>query len=133
MKASWFKKQGYKKVDRAGMSILLWKPFTADVKPPHWIKSKQVPALVPGKVVVTAIKNGWCSSGNITYERAKAAALELGDKVVWQEIDTTNQELQQKWGFGDRIFIQDKCITTGPPLSYEKIKKLQDKAIKKIN
>lgn len=28
MKASWFKKQGYRKADHQGMAVLLWKPFT---------------------------------------------------------------------------------------------------------
>ena len=27
MKASWFKKQGYKKVDKNGMAVLVFKPF----------------------------------------------------------------------------------------------------------
>ena len=31
MKASWFKKQGYSKVDKQGLSVLLWKPFTDTV------------------------------------------------------------------------------------------------------
>jgi N-acetylglutamate synthase-like GNAT family acetyltransferase len=30
MKAGWFKKQGYKKVDRDGIAVLLWKPFSSD-------------------------------------------------------------------------------------------------------
>ncbi|MBC2763273.1 MAG: GNAT family N-acetyltransferase [ANME-2 cluster archaeon] len=37
MKASWFKKQGYSKVDRQGLSVLLWKPFTDIAKSPQWI------------------------------------------------------------------------------------------------
>jgi len=30
MRASWFKKQGYTKVDKQGIQVLLWKPFTND-------------------------------------------------------------------------------------------------------
>ena len=37
MKASWFKKHGYRKADRQGISVLLWKPFTDDAKPPRWL------------------------------------------------------------------------------------------------
>ncbi|MFC2008366.1 GNAT family N-acetyltransferase, partial [Chloroflexota bacterium] len=40
MKASWFKKQGYSKVDKQGLlgQVLLWKPFTDDATPPKWIR-----------------------------------------------------------------------------------------------
>ncbi|MEN8235062.1 MAG: GNAT family N-acetyltransferase, partial [Actinomycetota bacterium] len=37
MKARWFKKHGYRAVDRQGMRSLLWKPFTEDAVPPRWI------------------------------------------------------------------------------------------------
>ena len=42
MKASWFKKQGYTRVDKQGIlgNVLLWKPFTEDAIPPKWIKQK---------------------------------------------------------------------------------------------
>ncbi|MEN8114959.1 MAG: GNAT family N-acetyltransferase, partial [Actinomycetota bacterium] len=36
MKARWFKKHGYRAVDRQGMRSLLWKPFTEDAVPPRW-------------------------------------------------------------------------------------------------
>ncbi len=34
MKASWYKKQGYVKVDAEKGMVLLWKPFTAEASPP---------------------------------------------------------------------------------------------------
>ena len=45
MKASWFKKQGYTKVDKLGIfdPVLLWKPFAEDAVPPKWIKRKKKP------------------------------------------------------------------------------------------
>ena len=33
MKASWFKKHGYKKADRDSMALLVWKPFTNNATP----------------------------------------------------------------------------------------------------
>jgi len=36
MKASWFKRHGYRKADRQGIAVLLWKPFTGDAQPPRW-------------------------------------------------------------------------------------------------
>lgn len=35
MKASWFKKHGYKTADRDAISLLVWKPFTDDAMPPR--------------------------------------------------------------------------------------------------
>jgi N-acetylglutamate synthase-like GNAT family acetyltransferase len=40
MRASWFKKQGYVKVDKQSISVLLWKPFSNDAIPPKMIRQK---------------------------------------------------------------------------------------------
>ena len=41
MRASWFKKQGYVKVDKQSISVLLWKPFSNDAIPPKMIRQKK--------------------------------------------------------------------------------------------
>ena len=88
MRAKWFKKQGYIKVDKQGMQVLLWKPFTEDAIPPKWIKQKKNPEPIPGKVKITAFINGWCPAQNIVFERAKRATKEFGDDVVFEGINT---------------------------------------------
>ena len=60
MKASWFKKQGYVKVDKQGISVLLWKPFSEDVIPPKWIKPRKKPHKLNDKLLNTCFNNGWC-------------------------------------------------------------------------
>jgi len=132
MRASWFKKQGYKKVDKQGMSILLWKPFIDKAIPPKWIKEKKRPEKIPGQVTVTAFMNGWCSAQNMVFERAKRAAAESGDKVVFKEIDTFNRDVFLEWGIADALYIDDKQVRTGPPPSYKKLKKLIAKKVKKL-
>ena len=132
MKASWFKKHGYTKVDRQGMQVLLWKPFTDEAIPPKWIKQKKKPEIIPGKVTVAAFLNGWCPAQNLVFERAKRAATEFGDKVVFREIDTFDREVFLEWGIADALFIDDKQVRTGPPPSYEKIQKLIAKRIRKL-
>ncbi|HAL55451.1 MAG TPA: hypothetical protein DCP63_02945, partial [Bacteroidetes bacterium] len=47
MKASWFRKHGYKMVDKEGMQALLWKPFAHDAIPPVWIRQVKTPSPVP--------------------------------------------------------------------------------------
>ncbi len=132
MKASWYKKHGYKKVDRDGIALLLWKPFVADAQPPQWIKKKQDPLPMPGKVVVTAFINGACPAQNMVFERAKRAAASFCEKVHFEAIDTLDRAALERWGIADGLFIDGKQIWTGPPPSYEKILKKIAKRVKKL-
>jgi len=132
MKASWFKKYGYTKVDRQGIQVLVWKPFTDEAIPPKWIKQKKKPETISGRVTVTAFLNGWCPAQNLAFERAKRAATEFGEKVVFQGIDTSDREVLLEWGISDALFIDDKQVRTGPPPSYEKINKLIAKRVKRL-
>jgi len=133
MRASWFKKHGYIKTDREGLAVLLWKPFTGDARPPQWFETrKKLPETTPGKVTITAFVNGWCMGQNLTYERAKRAAAEFGDKIIFREIDTSDRKTIAEWGLSDAVFIDKKQIKTGPPPTYEKIRKIIAKKIKKL-
>ncbi len=132
MKASWFKKHGYKKVDKQSMAVLLWKPFSDDAIAPKWIKQKKKPKRNPGKVTVTAFINGWCPSQNIVFERAKRASSEFGEDVVFQEIDTFNRKSFLEWGISDALYIDGKEVRNGPPPSYEDIKKKIAKRVTKL-
>lgn len=132
MKASWFKRQGYKAVDRQGIQVLLWKPFTYDAIPPKWIRKQKKPGIVPGKVTVSAFNNGWCPAQNITFERAKRASAEFGGKVFFQEYVTSDRKTFIEWGMSDALFIDGKEVWTGPPPSYEKIKRMIEKRARKL-
>ena len=134
MRASWFKKQGYRSVDRTGMQVLLWKPFTRDAVPPKWILPSGKPSLEENKVTVTALCNGWCPSQSIVVERARRVAAEpqFADKVVFREVSTLDRAEFLRWGISDGLFIDQKQVRTGPPLSYEKIHKLIEKRARKI-
>jgi len=132
MRASWFSKQGYVKADRRGVAVLLWKPFVAGATPPRWYRNERKPQPVPGKVAVTAFVNGWCMAQNLAYERAKRAAAEFGDKVVFREIDTLQRPAMLEWGHADALFIDDRQVSTGPPPSCEKIRKLIAKRVGKL-
>lgn len=132
MRASWFRKRGYKKADRDGISLLVWKPFHDDAKPPKWIKQKAKPGRTEGIVTVTSFINGWCPAQNMTYERAKRAAEGFGDRVVFNSIDTQDRQTFLKWGISDGLFIDDKAVNTGPPPSFEKIRKLIEQKVRKL-
>ncbi|MFC1908839.1 GNAT family N-acetyltransferase [Chloroflexota bacterium] len=134
MKASWFKKQGYTRVDKQGLlgEVLLWKPFTNNAIPPKLVKQKKKPEIIPGKVTVTALLNGWCPAQNLVCERARRAASEFGDNVIFSEVNTFNRKNLLEWGISDALFIDDTKMRTGPPPSYEKIRATIAKRSKKL-
>lgn len=123
MRASWFKRKGYQVVDKNGIMRLLWKPFDERAIPPTFIQPKKKPEKGGEKVNVTVFKNGWCPAMNMVYERAKRASANFQEKVNFQEFDTLDHKTLQEWGIQDGLFIDGKEIRTGPPPSYEKIRR----------
>ncbi len=133
MKASWFRRQGYKSVDRQGIMRLMWKPFTGDAVPPSMIKARKKPGKTTGKVDVSLFINGWCTAQNMVFERAKRAAAEFPGKVQLKEYDTLDREVFDEWGISDGLFINGKEVQTGPPPSYEKIRRKIEKRVRRMN
>ena len=133
MRASWFRKHGYRTAQRRDMMALVWKPFVAEAKPPRWFpKVDKRPEPVLGKVNVTAFSSGWCLGQNLTYERAKRAAAEFGDAVAFREIDTFEREAVVEWGRSDAVLVDGRTLRTGPPPSYEKIRKTIAKLVRRL-
>jgi N-acetylglutamate synthase-like GNAT family acetyltransferase len=123
MRASWFKKHGYKVVDKSGMTRLLWKPFNEKAVPPKFMKPVKKPGKGEGKVNVTLFRNGWCQSMNITCERVRRASLDFPGKINLQEFETLDKEVLKEWGISDAVFVDGKEIPVGPPISFDKILK----------
>lgn len=133
MRASWFKRQGYKVVDRSGIMRLMWKPFSDNATPPRFIRHKKRPEKGIEKVNITMFRSGWCQSINITCERTKKVSLEFPDKIDLNEFETIDKEVVDEWGINDALFINGKELFLGPPLSYEKIRKKIRKRVNKIS
>ena len=132
MKASWFKKQGYKKIDKQGMAVLLWKPFDDDAVAPGWDRWLKIPGKTAGKVNVTTFCSGWCTVMNANAVLAKKAANEFKDDVDFHEIDTYNKDNYREWHITDSVFLNGKEISGGPPVPYEKFRKMIEKQVKKL-
>lgn len=130
MKAGWFKHHGYEKVDRQGMSELVWKPFTADAVPPRWIPEGDPPPAGGDRVNVTAFLSGWCPATNSVYERARRAADEFGDEVEFTTIDTTEQSARVAHGHSDAVFVDGKPIQRGAPPAYGEVYAAIEKRVK---
>jgi hypothetical protein len=128
MKASWFKKQGYTPVDKKGFlgEVLLWKPFVKDAKPPTWIKQKKKPSKGSDTVKVTCLNHGWCPAANLACERTKEVAAEFGDKVEVETINTFDKANFDEWGIADAIYIDGKKVSSGPPPTKEKLRKIME-------
>ena len=132
MKASWYRKRGYRKCDRDGIAALVFKPFVDSTRPPRWIRQRKKPQAQPGKVTVTAFVTGWCPGRNIACERARRACEGLGDRVELREIGTTDRETFLEWGTQDDVFIDGKKVTMGPPPKFEKLRGAIEKRLRKI-
>jgi GNAT superfamily N-acetyltransferase len=131
MRASWFRKHGYKKADKLGLQVLLWKPFIDNAVAPKWIRQKKRPETAPNRVTVTAFIDGWCPAMNMAIERAKRAASEFGGKVDFQAVNTLDRDTFLEWGISDALFINGKEVRTGPPPSFNKIRKKIARQVKK--
>ena len=130
MRASFFKKHGYRAVGREGIASLLFKPFVTDAKPPRWFRRTNKPLqLTPGRVNVTCFLNGWCTSGLVTAERARRVAGEFGESVVFREIDTSEHRAVAEWGLADALFVDGKQVMTGPPISPDRLRKVVRKRL----
>ena len=133
MRASWFKKRGYTPVDRQGVRVLLWKPFVEGAPSPRWIRRRKTPGETPGQVTVTAFMSGWCPAQNIVYERARRACEELGERAVFKPVHTYDREVFLEWGISDGLFIDGREMRTGPPPSYEKIRKAIERGLRRVS
>ena len=132
MRASWFRKRGYRVADRDGMRHLLWKPFASDAAKPKWIKEQKRPPAVPGRVQVTSFVNGWCPAQNITCERARRAAAACGEGVEFTAIDTSDRATFAEWGITDGLFIDGKPVRFGPPPRFAKIKRQIERRARRL-
>lgn len=122
MRASWFRRHGYRRADRRGLASLVWKPFVPGAEPPAWpAATGRRPEPVAGKVIVTGCVSGWCPAQNLAFERARRAAAPFGPAVECRVIDTGDRDAMLAWGEADALFVDGRRVRTGPPPSEEKL------------
>ncbi len=131
MRASWFKKHGYRTGDRIGVRELVWKPFTADAEAPRWIEPQPVAAGEPGQVEVTAFISGWCPAANLVYERARRASEELGTEVHFTTIDTSDRDTMIRCGRSDEVLVNGRPLQRGAPPSYKAVRRKLAKQLRR--
>lgn len=117
MRAAWFKRHGYRPVDRDGLAILLFKPLVANAQPPRWLPRGAPPAGDPDAVSVVCYNHGWCMAQDVVCERARRAAASFPRGVTFREVPTGSREAVRALGFSDALFIDGKRVVGGPPPS----------------
>ncbi len=133
MRASWFRRHGYRPADRRGLAALVWKPFVEGAEPPRWPPfTGKRPEPVPGKVVVTGCVSGWCPGLNLGFERARRAAATFGDRVECRMIDTLDRDAMLAWGESDALFVDDRSIRNGPPPSEARLGAIIGRRVRRL-
>jgi GNAT superfamily N-acetyltransferase len=129
MRASWFKKHGYHRVDADGIRALVFKAFEPDVPPPRWLRSDKRPADERGRVVLTSCGTGWCLAQNAATERAIRVARGLGIEVVDRDTCCDRRALEE-WGTDAALFLDDRPVRTGPPPSESKLARMMRRRLR---
>jgi hypothetical protein len=84
-----------------------------------------------GTQTTTRVRNGFVSSESVC-ERAKWGGAACDERVAFGGIGTANRATFLEWGISDALFIDGEDVRTGPPPSYEKLKGLIEKRLKKL-
>jgi len=132
MRAGWFRKHGYRVVERQGMMRLLYKTFESGSIPPRWRSPAGQPAKHgSGPVRLTVLSNGWCPAMNMVMQRARDVASEFGNAVSVDEISTADPAVMIRLGESDMLYIDDRPVSPAPPVSPARLRRLLARAIKR--
>jgi GNAT superfamily N-acetyltransferase len=131
MRASWFRKHGYRKADRDGLRVLMFKPFVEGAAAPTWRKPWPPPDGVGPFVTVTSCVSGWCPVQNVAHERMRRAAERFPERVRLRVIDTCDPGMRAAWGVTDAMYVDGEPVRTGPPPSEEKLVKMLERRVKR--
>jgi len=128
---AFFKKYGYKEVDRRGKRVLMMKEFEP-VESPKFLDLKYKPKLVPNKVVVDAFWNGLCPHSTVVIARLRKVCAEFERTVILREVRTFKWEIFEKYRISFGIFINGEKKFGGHPRTEQEIREELIKTIRKI-
>lgn len=133
MKASWYKKQGYKAADKDGMALLMWKSLSEDGVKPEWRKpSSDLNLKSDKKLKIISFINGVCPAANVGHERIKRILKDYDASIEYSVFENIEPEDIQKRGITDALYINGKNIPLGPPPKEKMLRKVIDKELKRI-
>lgn len=113
---SFYEHLGYSRVETRDSVVLVWKAFTQDAQPPALLRPRRKLLREEGKRRVTVFVNGWCGGGCEQCISARDAIEGLGERVVYEEVDTSDRALMLSWGIEEGVFVDDTPFRPyGPP------------------
>lgn len=129
MPTAYFERLGYRAVDERGTQVLLWKPFSNDASPPHFLQPHYVFEPVEGKVVVDLFQNGFCQTSGIEAQRVREVCTEFGDRVVLREYDAEDRETLLRYQTPRAIYVAGREIFWGYEAPRDGIRAAIEKAL----
>ena len=103
---SFYEHMGYSRVDKAGMAVLVWKPFLEAASAPRFLRQARRPASDSEKVSLMVFVNGWCLGACSQCVTAREAVEGLDDIVDYSEVDTSDPDVLLSWGISDGLYVE---------------------------
>ncbi|MFC2078971.1 GNAT family N-acetyltransferase [Candidatus Bipolaricaulota bacterium] len=113
MPAPFFERLGYTPVEVRGRETLLWKPFTSDAVPPHFLQPHYVFTPVEGLVVVDLFWNAFCQTSVIEAQRVREVCQEFGDRILLREFRAEDREVLLQYQISRAIYVNGEEIGWG--------------------
>ena len=129
MPASYFALLGYTPVETRGRETLLWKPFSPDVVPPHFLQPYYVFEPVDGMVVVDLFWNAFCQTSAIEAQRVREVCREFTDRVLLREFRAEDREVLLQHQIPRAIYVNGKEIGWGYEAPKDGIREAIERAV----
>jgi GNAT superfamily N-acetyltransferase len=106
MPAHFFSHHGYHEVERRGTSVLMFKPFAENARPPAFIpRQYRPPRLVPGQAIVEAFWSPQCLTTALDILHVREVCAEFGGRVTLRELNAAMPGMRERFGIPRTIFI----------------------------
>jgi len=105
MPASFFKPLGYSPVGVRGQTVLLWKPFSSNATPPHFLQPHYVFEPIEGVVVVDLFWNAFCLTSVIEARRVREVCQEFGGAVQLREYCAEDRDILLQYQISRAIYV----------------------------
>ena len=129
MPASFFKKLGYKEIEREDDAVIMLKAFEL-VDSPRMHRLNYKPKLIEGKVVVDAFWNPICLTSIMEIHRVREVYAEHSNKVVLREFNCGDKEVLEKCQTSRALFFNGRYMCWGYEAPRDELRKVIEEAIK---
>ena len=133
MPASFFELLGYTPVGTRSREVLLWKSFTSDATPPHFLQPHYVFEPIENVVVVDLFWNAFCLTSVVEAQRVRDVCDEYDDRVRLREFQADNREILLQHQIARAIYVNGREIGWGYEAPREGIREAINQALATIS